>query len=235
MNSSTQPHTEHQNIWELLPWFVNGRLSESDMRRVEAHMRVCGDCRNEYAAQRQICQVIASDVIVEQIPTAGLNKLRLRIEHDAASKERVAEVADTTPAPVPRRVGATIGWRSRVNAMAASVGAIFLAFGVVAMLHSKLQLSHAADAYYTVTVADQQPKSAVIRAVFDQTVNLSELQSLLDDAQLRIVAGPTEAGVYSLAMNGPQSIDWSLLRLRRHRTVRFAEAIGAAPVSKIVP
>jgi hypothetical protein len=47
---------------------------------------------------------------------------------------------------------------------------------------------------------------------------------------LKIVSGPTEAGVYSLAMSGPQSIDWSLRRLRGHDTVRFAEALGPAPV-----
>jgi hypothetical protein len=64
-------------------------------------------------------------------------------------------------------------------------------------------------------------------------VTLSELQSLLDDAHLRIVSGPTEAGVYSLAMSGPQSIDWSLHELRGHDTVRFAESIG--PVSGPAP
>ena len=77
------------------------------------------------------------------------------------------------------------------------------------------------------------PAGAVIRAVFAPTVTLSELQSLLDDAHLRIVSGPTEAGVYSLAMSGPQSIDWSLRKLRGHDTVRFAESIG--PGSGPVP
>jgi hypothetical protein len=74
-----------------------------------------------------------------------------------------------------------------------------------------------------------QHPGAVIRAVFAPTVTLSELQGLLDDAHLRIVAGPTEAGVYSLAMTAPQSIDWSLRQLRGHASVRFAEALGPAP------
>ena len=101
------------------------------------------------------------------------------------------------------------------------------------MLHWQAQRHGGSPAYYTVTAAAVPQAGAVIRAVFAPTVTLSELQSLLDDAHLRIVSGPTEAGVYSLAMSGPQSVDWSLHKLRGHDTVRFAESIG--PVSGPVP
>jgi hypothetical protein len=82
-----------------------------------------------------------------------------------------------------------------------------------------------------VTTTAQQPADTVIRAVFAPTVTLSELQGLLDDAHLKIVSGPTEAGVYSLAMSGSQSVDWSLRRLRGHEVVRFAESVVPASVT----
>jgi hypothetical protein len=63
----------------------------------------------------------------------------------------------------------------------------------------------------------------VIRAVFAPTITLDELQSILDEAQLRIVSGPTEAGVYSLAANSSRSVSSSLALLRGHAKVRFAE------------
>jgi hypothetical protein len=85
--------------------------------------------------------------------------------------------------------------------------------------------------YYTVTTTAPQPANTAIRAVFAPTVTLSELQELLDDAHLKIVSGPTEAGVYSLAMSGSPSADWSLQRLRGHEVVRFAESVVAASVS----
>jgi len=88
--------------------------------------------------------------------------------------------------------------------------------------------------YYTVTTPAPQAANAAIRAVFTPTVTLSELQALLDDAHLKIVSGPTEAGVYSLAVAGSPSVDWSLQRLRGHDVVRFAESVapgsGAGPV-----
>jgi hypothetical protein len=56
-----------------------------------------------------------------------------------------------------------------------------------------------------------------------------ELQAILDEAQLRIVSGPTEAGVYSLAANSDRPVTDSLSLLRRHASVRFAESTRIDP------
>jgi anti-sigma factor RsiW len=221
MNTSQPPTADHRDIWELLPWHVNGRLSEPDGRRVEAHLLVCGACRDECAAQRQIYQVIAADTAVEQMPMAGLNKLRQRIAGTA--------VADAVDSP-PQQERRAAAWRPRAAAIAASLVAVTVAVSIPATLHWQAQRHAGPPVYYTVTAAAAPQAGAVIRAVFAPTVTLSELQSLLDDAHLRIISGPTEAGVYSLAMSGPQSIDWSLRKLRGHDTVRFAESIGSGPV-----
>jgi anti-sigma factor RsiW len=218
MNSPIPPTAEHREVWELLPWHINGRLSEPDRRRVEAHLHACDACRVECAAQQQIYQVIAADTAIEQMPMAGLNKLRQRIER--------TEIASPTDA-VPERTRPVTRWRPRAAAIAASAAAVAVAVSIPAALHWQ---AHREAVYYTVTAAAAPQGSAVIRAVFAPTVTLSELQSVLDDAHLKIVSGPTEAGVYSLAMSGPQSIDWSLRTLRGHGTVRFAEPIGLAAV-----
>jgi len=215
MNSPIPTTADHRDVWELLPWHINGRLSEPDRRRVEAHLQTCDACRGECAAQRQIYQVIAADTAVEQMPTAGLHKLRRRIE-----RTEIAAPVDV----VPERTRPAARRRLRAAAIAASAAAVAVA--VSAALHWQTQR---APAYYTVTAAAAPQAGAVIRAVFAPTLTLSELQSVLDDAHLKIVSGPTEAGVYSLAMSGPQSIDWSLRTLRGHGSVRFAESIGLAP------
>ena len=38
---------EHSD--ELLPWYANGTLADGERRRVEAHLRDCGRCRQEVA------------------------------------------------------------------------------------------------------------------------------------------------------------------------------------------
>ena len=233
MNTSKSQSAQHQDIWQLLPWFVNERLSEPDFRRVEAHLRMCGACRDECAAQRQICRLIAVNTAVEQMPTTGLNRLRQRIERaeSAAGAESALDAESCAAADSPSdRVRPAAGRRPRAAAIAACVVAVAAALGISPAIHWQSQRHGESSAYYTVTTAASQQPGAVIRAVFAPTVTLSELQGLLDEAHLRIVSGPTEAGVYSLALIGPRSIDWSLHRLRGHEMVRFAESIGPTQV-----
>jgi Putative zinc-finger len=233
MNTSNSQSAEHRDIWELLPWLVNERLSEADCRRVEAHLRMCGACRDECAAQRQIYQAIAVNTAIEQMPTSGLNRLRQRIERTESSaateSARAAEPSASAGSPLDR-VRPAAGRRPRAAAIAACVVAVAAAVGISPAIHWQSPRHGGSSPFYTVTTGESPQPGAVIRAVFAPTVTLSELQGLLDDAHLRIVAGPTEAGVYSLAMIGPQSIDWSLHRLRGQDMVRFAESIRPAPV-----
>jgi hypothetical protein len=231
--NATNSNTEHQEIWELLPWLVNGRLSEIDCRRVEAHLRVCSACRAECAAQRRIYDVMSTDTAVEQMPMAGLNRLRQRIEQ-AERAVGLDAPSDQACPPDPSRAMLTPRFRGRAAAVAASVIAIGVALGMPAAWRWN-QARRASGAYYTVTTEAAQHPGEVIRAVFAPTATLSELQAILDDAHLEIVSGPTEAGVYSLSLTGPQSIDWSLRRLRGHDSVRFAEEVAPARASAPPP
>jgi len=99
MNRIENTAAEHREIGELLPWFVNGRLSEADRQRVDAHLRVCEACSDELAAQRRIYGVMSVDAGVERMPTAGLNRLRLRIEN----------LDEAGPAPAAPSSGAPAG------------------------------------------------------------------------------------------------------------------------------
>ena len=210
----------------MLPWFVNGRLSEADRQRVDAHLRVCEACTDELAAQQRIYSVMSVDAGVERMPVAGLNRLRMRIEslEDALPAPAAPDEAARSEAPA----GSSL--RQRRSKIAASI-AMTAVGALAAMLWNQHERRIAPANYYTVTTTAPQPANTAIRAVFAPTVTLSELQELLDDAHLKIVSGPTEAGVYSLAMSGSPSVDWSLRRLRGHEVVRFAETVVAASVT----
>jgi hypothetical protein len=84
--------------------------------------------------------------------------------------------------------------------------------------------AHGAPNYYTVTTSTARAPDEVIRAVFSPTVTLVELQTILDAAGLRIISGPTEAGVYALAANSRRPVNSSLALLRANGKVRFAES-----------
>lgn len=210
--------TEHTEVWTLLPWLVNGRIGEADRLRIEAHLAQCADCREERAAQQRLCEVVAADAPFEQLPAAGLAKLHRRIEREPAAAG--SPTGTTRSAPHVRSL------RRRRLALAASMAAI----AVMAALAVGRYGAHrgVASDYYTVTSPAPQAQGAVIRAVFSPAMTVAQLQALLDGAHLRIVSGPTEAGVYSLSMNGSPSAAWSLQHLRAQDGVRFAEAIAPA-------
>jgi hypothetical protein len=120
--------------------------------------------------------------------------------------------------------------------MAASIAALAVALGMLAVDGwMELRARATPPAYYTVTTPAANVPDAVIRAVFSPTITLAELQAILGEAQLRIVAGPTEAGVYSLASNTSRPVNLSLSLLRQHVAVRFAEITEPNPRASVSP
>jgi hypothetical protein len=166
-----------------------------------------------------------ADAAIEYMPATSLKRLLSRLDESggAASKSPIPMVTSTS-------IRQSMPWR---GVMAASVAVMAVALSLLAT-DRWLQFRKGASApdYYTVTTARPRARGEVIRAVFAPTVTLVELQRILDESQLRIVAGPTEAGVYSLATNSTRPVNASLALLRAHSEVRFAE--GTQPSSEPV-
>ena len=211
--------SEHKEISLLLPWYINGTLGATDRQRVDSHVAGCAVCQDDLKLEQRIHAYMATDVVVEHIPAASLKRLHSRLdamEPDATPERRIPRRARRWSLP-------------RLAAIAASVVACVAAAGIYAV-HDKRGLGDpSAPAYYTVTDAEVRPSTEVIRAVFVPAVTLGELQKLLDEAQLRIVSGPTEAGVYSLAARSSRPVSLSLALLRQHPAVRFAEITRETP------
>jgi anti-sigma-K factor RskA len=219
-NRRTENSAEHHEVSALLPWYVNETLEEADRQRVETHAGNCITCREDLAAQQRICEAIEAQPALNYMPVASLKRLQARLDTLAAPAAPAAAPPQTQPTSrMPWR-----GW------MAASIAAMAVAVALFAadrwVLEARLQPS-----YRTVTSSVPRPQGEVIRAVFSPTITLVELQTILDEAQLRIVSGPTEAGVYSLASNSTVTVHASLALLRQHSTVRFAEGTVPEPES----
>jgi hypothetical protein len=214
---------EHQEVAALIPWYVNDTLAEHERKKVDAHAAVCAACRDDLAANRQIFDEIHSQSALEYVPVASLNRLRARL--DAAQAEA------GSPQLAPREPARSVPWRGW---MAASVAALAVAI-LVAGRWVQFEVHGSQPAYRTVTNSTPRPAGEVIRAVFSPAITLVDLQKILDEAQLKIVSGPTEAGVYSLASNSTLTVRASLALLREHPTVRFAEATTPEPETSSQP
>lgn len=204
----------HPDISSLLPWYVNGSIGERERHRVDAHLPSCAPCRDELAHERLIHQNMSAENAVEYMPVASLNRLRARL--DGVHSAQPADLQDPAVPAKPR--DRPMPWQ---GLMAASVAVMAIALSLLA---ADRWMQSGAPAYHTVTSAAPRAKGEAIRAVFSPTITLIELQNMLDQAQLRIVSGPTEAGVYSLAATSHRPVSSSLQLLRSHPEVRFAES-----------
>lgn len=218
----TEHSAEHHEIAALLPWYVNATLEERDRQRVEAHIGGCSACREDLAAQRRICAAIAAEPAIDYMPVASLKRLQARLDAlQSGSASTLAASKEPATQRAPWR-----GW------MAASIVVVAVALAwVAADRWAPLDARRTQPSYRTVTSSAPRPQGEVIRAVFAPDITLVQLQALLDEAQLRIVSGPTEAGVYSLASNSALTVRASLALLRQHPTVRFAEGTSPEPES----
>lgn len=234
----------HDEVWDRIPWLVNGRADDTERENIEAHLRLCEECRQEVAVQRQVMSTIANDKRIDVVPGAAFQRLWDRIsadedddDQDLATSQPIPPppAVRLTPAPVTRDSRARDSrsdprGRSMIRWLAAAV--IVEAVGLMALtaaLSSRDAESQPPAEYRTVTSAAPQAPRAIIRAVFSPTLKVSDLQQLLEKSGLQIVSGPTEAGVYTLAASSTvvhERTDTALSELRTHPAVRFAEPVG---------
>lgn len=216
---------EHQEISDLIPWYVNGTIGALDRQKLDAHFLTCAACRGEMLEERRMYEAMSADSGIEYMPAASFKRLQARIEQgesapDSAPRAPRSRLLHAPESSVHRRM-------PRRYLIAALIAVAILAITLVSTDNwYRLRGWGLASDYRTVTTNVPRPPNEVIRAVFSPTITLVELQAILDEAQLRIVSGPTEAGVYSLAANTDRPVNSSLTLLRRHSAVRFAESTG---------
>ena len=211
----------------LLSWFVTSSLSAADTERVSRHLERCEVCRGDVNHERALRAMLKADGPIEYAPQAGLAKTLARIDELTREAPPVpAGVADDHASPPIRRRMTATRW------LAAAV--IVQAIGL-GLLGGSLLGRPAADRGRYETLSSPVPvaNGARIRAVFTRSMTIGELQTLLSSHRLLIVAGPSDAGVFTLgaigAMPDRDGLEALLASVRSDPHVLFAEpAAGEA-------
>lgn len=192
----------HEHCWELIPWVVNGRASDAEQRAVLAHAETCAECEEELRRHRALHSHMRGSDDVIPAPNASLQKLLAQID-----EQPKAEPADSR------------GRRPWLTA------ALWLQWVVIAALASALFTSTREPEYKTLSTPtpEQSDPRAAVRVVFAPDASLSKVNELLRQVQADIVAGPSEAGVYTLSAPSAEDVQRIILTLRDHSEVLFAE------------
>lgn len=214
-HSERQRRVQHRESWELLPWLVNGSLGEAQAQRLQDHLRQCAECRREHEAQLSLQQQVRREESVLYAPHASLRKLMTRIEQGES-----APVRESSRPPAPR-IARRMRWL--IFAVAAE------ALGVVVLIGAlSWQVDSDRAPHYSTLSSSQAilPQGPAARVVFAPSLSLAELGELLRSYNAQVVAGPSDAGVYTLAFpaaRGQEEVAAAITRLRANPEVRFAE------------
>lgn len=191
----------HEEVWLLLPWLANGRLSPEDRERAQGHLRHCGECERELALQQLMCKAFTEPDRVTYAPGPSFRKLMERINSDSRTHDGEAREASGTslrhsqPAARPSgqsalgRLGSVSLWRPPGLAWAAS---FLLLFGITGLMFTAYRLS--LHEFRTVTDPSVVTPN-VLHIALDRSLPIGEVEELLRTGGARIVEGPGNSGI----------------------------------------
>jgi hypothetical protein len=222
------PLGTHGECWNLLPWIANESAAARDLARVEEHLRDCRECQEELSFQRQLREAIRSEEAIVLAPQTSLQKLMQRID-SVADMDDEHEVAPAVAEPVvARHAPARLRWLP----IAAAVQGIAIA-GLLSALWLQSRDELTAGRYSVLTTPTAAVAGGpVIRVVFGGNVALDDMNRVLRSIDAQIIAGPSEAGVYTLGLASgaadKSGVEKAIARLRADGRVMFAEPAVAS-------
>lgn len=216
------PLGAHGECWNLLPWIANESAAAKDTARVEEHLRGCRECQEELEFQRQLREAIRSEEAIVLAPQTSLNKLMQRIDTIDVDDEEAAAPVPLAPV-ITRREPARMRWLP----IAAAVQGVAIA-GLLSALWLQSRDDLTAGRYSVLTTPTAAVAGGpVIRVVFGGNVALEDMNRVLRSIDAQIIAGPSEAGVYTLGLASgaadKSGVEKAIAQLRADSRVKFAE------------
>lgn len=196
--------SEREDVEMLVPFYVTGRISAGDARRVDAYLARHPDFARHIDLVRE-----ERRAAVEVSEAAGFPS--------AKATDAIFEAIAAEPVPVSHAVrGAATGFIGRVRTFfsaptamgvryaAAAAAAIVL---VQAAVLGSLWTTKAPDGGYETASGPQQPATsgAMVLVAFRETATLGQINSVLEKAGVRIVEGPLKGGLYRVRLAGEAS------------------------------
>jgi hypothetical protein len=212
----------HDEAYELLPWFVNGSLPDAERTRVLAHLDSCLSCRRVVQRERQLLAHMSAEPAADSAIDAGFRRLMGRIDSQTLGRTYRIEPR-TYRSMIPEHRSAANTW---------AYAALMIAAMAVAIWMATPRNATEPTATFT-TVTDPQANPNLIDVVFTADISLEERTSIVRGIGARIVAGPSDAGRYTLELiagdTAAQAIEQALERLRNDERVQFAGLSYTAP------
>ena len=204
----------HEEARELLPWFVNGSLSDDERSAVASHVDSCLLCHRIVQRERALLAQMVAEPDAEAAVDHGFRKLMRQI--GAQPQVRTSRLMLREPRFAASR------WSYAALMLLALTLAVWLATP-----------RNGADTPAFTTVTDPPTANAhVIDIVFHDDVGVETRAAIAAAVGGRIIAGPSAAGRYELELTPEGSgdtVERALEQLRNDARVQFVARSAVEP------
>lgn len=207
----------HHKVPQLMPAFMHGRLDSQLQRQIQEHIASCPSCARVHREDLELYNTM------EQVPpgvemlltSKSRERNRMRLMHDLGT----SDTSDVPGTGSRRFRQAGKDRRFRLSALAATL--VALAVGIL-LVPGNTDREVTYETHSTIPVQPLESEGPTYRVVFQSAADPKTVQGLLEEMGAVIVAGPSAAGVYTLAFPAP-SADTVLRRLRQMPEIALAE------------
>jgi hypothetical protein len=206
----TPDASTHQNVQELLPWFVTNALNAGEAALVREHLRICAQCQADVEWQHKFRTACPEP---REAPDVDQAFLRMRQQIDMLPR------ADARPA-LSRRLRSGLGSGSPWMrwALAGQAGIIATLVVLLASPSGLLPLYHGLGAPGTA--------AGNIVVIFRPETSEQQLRQILRESGARIVDGPSAADAYVLSVKSTEQ-ERAIGTLRGKGAVVLVEPLGS--------
>ncbi|MEQ1559984.1 MAG: hypothetical protein ABL933_13730 [Methyloglobulus sp.] len=228
----------HQELFQLLPWYVNKTLQGTELKAVEEHLCVCLTCKREYLQLQNLGQAIAHEGSLDTAELASFSRLRKRIHKSSNAEQRTdlpslpqnnRRASDSDIANNVRQITSETNWKTSKRSLYQSISALaaVVLLSVLAPRYVDIALKQNND-FRTLSSDKQQATNAVheIRVVFADGISQQQKDAIVARIHGHIIDKPTPQGVYNVQLSeniGSQQILDLVETLRNNTGVIFAE------------
>jgi hypothetical protein len=206
---NTESYSDHQELSQLLPWYVNKTLQGNELKAIEAHLTVCLMCKRELVQLQKLAQAVNYEGSLDSAEQASFTRLKMRLQSQPQALNQ--------PAGLSLKGNAVSGkvkqlndsrkqrWANRAIAQPALAMAAAVLLSITLLMPryagNDVQLS---NNFKTLSDGRQQEavKTNEIRVVFAENVNQVQKNTILERIHGQFVSNnPTAQGVYTVRLD----------------------------------
>lgn len=212
--------SEHQEVWNLLPWYVNHSLDPAEQDFVRKHVKTCVTCRIEINQQQQLLEKIQQPDLLQQVSQVSFAQLKKRMQEQSKPSQEQKIFSHQFLGFV------------KYTALAASLLLLAMPF----MLNLPTDDPELKGDYRTLAnPAEGEHKNNIIRIVFAEHSGTEQIETILNGVSGHIIKGPSKNGIYEVQIGNRQAnsleVDDAISQLRKNSLVVFAEPSHELPSS----